>query len=133
MPLVGRPYHHDDELQLISVSGQVSEFENHLGRRYRCIKEDGMTQWFTLRTNQQMKRPTRAEVKICCKKLQLAFGTFVDRLNGAGPVRIFPKSSGLTGLLSSGINFCPWCGKELQFIESETGVSSARTAKAERP
>jgi len=35
------------------------------------------------------------------------------------PVRseFSPKGSGLTGLLSSGINFCPWCGKELQFLE----------------
>jgi hypothetical protein len=32
-------------------------------------------------------------------------------------VRIFPKSSGLTGRLSAKINFCPWCGKELQFLE----------------
>jgi hypothetical protein len=93
MPLVGRPYHHDDELQLISVSGQVSEFENHLGRRYRCIKEDGMTQWFTLRTNQQMKRPTRAEVKIGCKKLQLAFATFVDRLMALVRSEFSPKAA----------------------------------------
>jgi hypothetical protein len=77
-----------------------------------------------------MTRATRAEVKICCKKLQLSFGTFVDRPNGAGPVRIFPKSSGLTGLFSRGINFCPWCGKELEFLEEGTVESRVRTATA---
>jgi hypothetical protein len=38
---------------------------------------------------------------------------------------------GLTGLLSRGINFCPWCGKKLQFLQSEdTNGSRARTARA---
>jgi hypothetical protein len=79
-----------------------------------------------------MKRATRAQVKICCKKLQASFGTFVDRPNGYGLVRIFPKSSGLTGRLSSQINFCPWCGKEIQFLQSEEteGSQAARSAKA---
>ena len=113
--LRGRPY--GEELHLTSVSGNVSEFETRLGYRYRCVKENSDQQWFSFRTNQLMKRATRAEVKICCKKLQRHFGTFVDRPNGAGPVRIFPKSGGLTGLLSRGINFCPWCGKELQFLQ----------------
>ena len=79
-----------------------------------------MTQWFTLRTNQQMKRATRAKVTICGKKLQGSFGTFVDRkANGSGPVCIFPKRSGLTGRLSRQIAFCPWCGKKIKFLESE--------------
>jgi hypothetical protein len=126
--LKGCPY--DERLQLIWVSGNVSEFETRLGYRYRCVIENGARKWFSFRTNQPMKRATRAEVKICCRKLQRHFGTFVDRPNGAGPVRIFPKGSGITGLLSSGISFCPWCGRELEFMEEETVESRVRTAKA---
>ena len=112
--LKGSPY--DERLQLIRVFGNVSEFQTRLGYRYRCVKENGVKRWFSFRTNQHMKRATRAEVKICCKKLQREFGTFIDSANGAGrPVRIFPKSSGLTGRLSSRINFCPWCGKKSSF------------------
>jgi hypothetical protein len=120
---------------LIRVSGNVSEFENRTGKRYRCVIEDRRKQWFTFHTNQIIKRATRARVKTCCKKLQAAFGTFFDRPNGAGAVRIFPKSSGLTGLLSSGIHLCPWCGKEIQFVREseETGRLQARTASAGMP
>ena len=129
-PLKGRPY--DEELQLMSVSENVSEFQTRLGYRYRCVTEDGVKQWFSFRTNRRMKRVTRAEVKICCKKLRREFGTFIDRANVPGrPVCIFPKSSGLTGRLSSRIHFCPFCGKRFQFLESEeTGESRARTAQA---
>ena len=131
MPLKGRPYDYDDELQLMTVSGNVLEFENPRGSRYRCVKEDGVKQWFTLRSNQPMKRATRAKVKICCKKLQSAFGTFIDRTNGAGPVCIFPKRRGLTSCLSRQIQFCPWCGKTIQFLESEeTERPRARAATA---
>jgi len=85
--------------QLMTVSGNVWEFENRFGLRYRCIKEDGIMQWFLLRTNQPVKRTTRAKVQICCKKFQREFGTFIDRSKGG--VGIFPKSSGLTGRLAS--------------------------------
>ncbi len=131
-PLKGRPHDYDEELHLMRVSGNVSEFENRTGKRYRCVIENGKKQWFTFRTNRLMKRATRAQVKICCKKLQASFGTFVDRSNGNGLVRIFPKSSGLTGRLSSQINFCPWCGKEIQFLQYEEteGSRAARSAKA---
>ena len=132
--LKGSPY--DEELQLTRVSGNVSEFETRLGYRYRCVTEDGIKQWFSFRTNQVMKRATRAQVKICCKKLQREFGIFIDK-PGAGPgaarsVCIFPKRSGLTGRLSSQISFCPFCGKKLQFLESEEAgrESRARRAKA---
>ena len=65
----------------------------------------------------------RKTARHCCKKLRREFGTFVDRTNGPGrPVCIFPKSSGLTGRLSSAIDFCPWCGRELEFMEHETVV-----------
>ena len=80
-----------------------------------------------------MKRVTRAEVKICCKKLEREFGTFIDRAKGPGRlVCIFPKRSGLTSRLSCGIHFCPWCGKELQFLgeSEETGKTQARMAAA---
>jgi hypothetical protein len=129
--LKASPY--DERLQLIRVSGNVSEFETPLGYRYRCVKENSAKQWFSFRKNQHMKRVTRAEVKICCKKLQREFGTFIDRANGPGrPVCIFPKSSGLTSRLSCGIHFCPWCGKELQFLgeSEETGKTQARLAAA---
>jgi len=132
-PLKGRPYDYDVELQLTRVSGNVSEFENRAGKRYRSVIENGRRQWFSFRTNQIMKRATRAEVKICCKKLQREFGTFIDRANGGSrPICIFPKSSGLTGRLSSQVNFCPWCGKELQFLgeSEETGKTQARIAAA---
>ena len=87
--LKGGPY--DEELQLTRVSGNVSEFETRLGYRYRCVRENGAKQWFSFRKNHHMKGATRAEVKICCKKLQSSFGTFVDRPNGNGLVRIFPQ------------------------------------------
>jgi len=114
------------------VSGNVSEFKTPLGDRYRCISDGKLMQWLSFRTNQYMKRVTRAQVKICCKKLRREFGTFIDRTNGPGrPVCIFPKSSGLTARLSSGIKFCPWCGKELQFLQAqETEDSLAPAAKA---
>ena len=79
--LKASPY--DERLQLIWVSGNVSEFETPLGYRYRCVKENSAKQWFSFRKNQHMKRVTRAEVKICCKKLQ-RFGTFIDIANGPG-------------------------------------------------
>ena len=128
-PLKGSPY--DENLRLTRVSGNVSEFESRLGYRYRCVMENGTKQWFSFRTNQFMRRATRAQVKICCKKFERSWGTFVDRPNAAGNVRIFPKQNGLTSVLSSGIKFCPWCGQKLQFLESEeTGESHARTAQA---
>ena len=108
-----------------------SRLENRMGHRYRCVKEDGIKRWFSFRANQRMKKATRAAVKICCNKLQASFGTFMDRRNGAGPVCIFPKSNSRTSWHSRHINFCPWCGKELQFLESEeTGGSRARPATA---
>ena len=129
--LKGSPY--DEELQLTRVSGNVSEFETRLGYRYRCVTEDGIKQWFSFRTNQIMKRATRAQVKICCKKFDRSFGIFVDGHKG-GPsvgVSIFPKNSGLSAQLSRLINFCPWCGKKIQFLESEEPEKPrALTAKA---
>ena len=129
-PLKGLPY--DEELRLTSVSGNVSEFENRLGYRYRCVKENGVKQWFSFHTNQIKKRATRARVKVCCKKFERSFGIFVDGRKGATVgVSIFPKSSGLSAQLSSQIRFCPWCGKELQFLQAqETEDSLASTAKA---
>ena len=132
-PLKGRPYHHDEELHLTRVSGNFREFENHAGSRYRCvIEEDGTKQWFTLRTNRRMQRATRASVKTCCKKFQLGFGTFIDRMNSAGPVSIFPKGRGLATRRSSQIDFCPWCGQKIRFVgeSEETGGPQVRTASA---
>ena len=130
--LKGRPNHIAEELQLTRVSGNVSEFETRNGKRYRCIEENGNKQWFTFRTNQIMKRATRAGIQICCKKFERSFGIFLDGRKGAAVgVSIFPKSSGLSAQLSSQINFCPWCGQKLHFLESEeTGESRARTAQA---
>ena len=34
LPLKGRPYHHDEELQLTRVSGNVREFQNHAHSPY---------------------------------------------------------------------------------------------------
>ena len=132
-PLKGRPYHHDEELHLTSASGSVKEFQHRAGSRYRCvIEEDGTKQWFTLRTNRRMQTNTRASVKTCCKKFQLGFGAFVDRVNGAGPVRIFPRSPGIATQRSSQIDFCAWCGKKIQFVgeSEETGRPQVRTASA---
>jgi hypothetical protein len=86
-PLKGRPYHDESELELTGVSGSVKEFQNRAGSRYRCvIEEGGIKHWFTLRTNRQKKRVTRAAVKTCCKKFEIGFGSFVDRAaKGAGP------------------------------------------------
>ena len=82
-----------------------------------------------------MKRATRAGIQICCKKLERSFGTFIDRASGPGRlVSIFPKRSGLSSVLSSGINFCPWCGKKIQFLQSdETEGPQVRTAMAGAP
>ena len=130
--LESRPNHTNEELRLTRVSGNVSEFENRSGCRYRCVTEGGVTQWFGSPTNKVRKRATRAGIQICCKKLERSFGTFIDRASGPGRlVSIFPKRSGLSSVLSSGINFCPWCGKKIQFLQSEnSGESCARTAKA---
>jgi hypothetical protein len=133
-PLKGLPYEYHAELLLTHVSGNVSEFESRSGKRYRCIEENGKKQWFSFRANQIMKRATRAQVKICCKKFDRSFGIFVDGRKGPGPgvgVSIFPKNSGLSAQLSRQISFCPWCSKEIQFLESdETESPRARTAKA---
>ncbi len=129
--LKGRPYDYDEELQLVGVSAMSANSKTVLDPATNPLSKKASKQWFALRSNRRTKKATRAAVKICCKKLQSAFGTFVDRTNGAGPVLIFPKSSGLTGQASRGINFCPWCGKESQFLQSEdTNGSRARTAKA---
>ena len=129
-PLKGVPYEYHAGLRLTRVSGNLSEFESRTGKRYRRIEENGKKQWFSFRTNQIMKR---AQVKICCKKFDRSFGIFVDG-NKGGPkvgVTIFPKNIGLSAQLSRLINFCPWCGKEIQFLQSEeTESSSARSAKA---
>lgn len=128
-PLKGLPY--DERLELTSVSGNVSEFVSPRGHRFRCVKDDKGTQWFTLPTNKWMKKATRANVKICCKKFERSFGNFLERPDHGRGVRIFPKRSGLGGRLASEIKFCPWCGKELQFLNSEkTAESRVRSAKA---
>jgi hypothetical protein len=44
-----------------------------------------------------------------------------------------PKAVAEAPNFRSQINFCPWCGKELQFLESEeTKKPHARAAKAGR-
>ena len=133
-PLKGIPYEYHTELRLTRVSGNLSEFESRTGKRYRRIEENGKKQWFSFRTNQIMKRATRAQVKICCKKFDRSFGIFVDGHKG-GPkvgVSIFPKNSGLSAQLSRLINFCPWCGKKIQFVgeSEETGRPKVRIAAA---
>jgi hypothetical protein len=65
-----------------------------------------------------MKRATRAQVKTCCAKFQAAFGTFIDRTTQAG-VCIFRESEALTPGLTREINFCQWCGKQIQFLQSD--------------
>ena len=75
IPVKGTPY---EQLRLERVSGNVSEFETPFGLRYRCVKENGVKQWFSFRTDQIMKRATRARVKVCCKKFERSFGIFVD-------------------------------------------------------
>jgi ssDNA-binding Zn-finger/Zn-ribbon topoisomerase 1 len=124
IPLKGTPY---EQLRLERLSGNVSEFETPFGYRYRCVKENGVKQWFSFHTNQIMKRATRARVKVCCKKFERSFGIFVDGRNGATVgVSIFPKSSGLSAQLSSQIDFCPWCGKQIQFLEEGKVESRVR-------
>ena len=93
--LKGRPNHIAEELQLTRVSGNVREFETRNGKRYRCIEENGNKQWFTFRTNQIMKRATRAGIQICCKKFERSFGIFLDGRKGAA----------VGAQLSSQINF----------------------------
>jgi hypothetical protein len=44
----GIPY--DERLRLVSVSGNVSEFETPLRYHYRCVKENSANQWFSFRT-----------------------------------------------------------------------------------
>ena len=67
-----------------------------------------------IRTGLRVLKPTRPSVRpIIVHTLQIQ-RSLVHKGN---PVRIFPKTNGLTGLLSSGINLCPRCGKELQFLE----------------
>jgi len=68
--LESRPNHTNEELRLTRVSGNVSEFENRSGCRYRCVTEGGVTQWFGSATNKLMKRATRAGIQICCRKLE---------------------------------------------------------------
>ena len=128
IPLKGTPY---EQFRLARVFGNVSEFETPFGLRYRCVKENGVKQWFSFHTNQIMKRATRARVKVCCKKFERSFGIFVDGRKGATVgVSIFPKSSGISAQLSSQINFCPWCGKNLEFLDEGKVESRVRTAKA---
>ena len=59
-----------------------------------------------------------------------AFGTFVDRSNGAGPVRIFSRGVVASPVCFRAGYFCPWCGKELEFLEEGTVESPVRSAKA---
>ena len=132
LPLKGRPFYHD-ELIPTSVLGNISEYETSNGHRYRRVEnEQGAANWFSLgKTNQRISRATRAKVKVCCKKFQLAFGSFVDR-DRYGAVSLFPKGRGLATRRSSQIDFCPWCGKKIQFVgeSEETGRPQVRTAFA---
>ena len=116
----------------MGVLGNVTEFEGRNGRRYRRVEsEHGGVRWFSqLTTKQRKSKATQANVKVCCKKFQLAFGSFVDR-DRYGAVSIFPKDRGLATQRSSQIDICPWCGKKIQFVgESETDRPQVRTASA---
>jgi hypothetical protein len=93
-PLKGRPFYNVDELILTGVMGNVTEFETSNGHRYRRVENEEGVRWFSLATtNQWINKATRAKVQVCCKKFQLAFGSFLDR-DRYGAV-IFPKSPGL--------------------------------------
>jgi len=99
-PLKGHPFENVKELQLMSVLGNVTEFESRIGKRYRRINQDGKTQWFSLWSNQIMKRATRARLQVCCQRMQRYFGRSIDRLHfnswrregSSGPVCIFEKN-----------------------------------------
>jgi hypothetical protein len=126
------PVYNEEELQLLGVHGDVAEFESPAGQKYRRVRsEDGAEQWFSVAGKYRANRARRAQVRICCKKLLYAFGIFVDRGSRVSPVCIFPRSSGLSSRQSAEINFCPWCGKKLEFLQSEeTGKQDASRAVA---
>src|SRR5262245_8851099 len=94
-PLKRHPFYKEEELQLVSVLGNVSEFQSPTGRRYRRVTGENGTQWFS-KPVQRMRKATRAKVRICCKKFRDAFGIFIDRGSRVSPVCIFPKSDVFT-------------------------------------
>ena len=106
--LKGRPFCCDEELIVMGILGKVTELERRNGHRYRRVEnEHGGVRWFSLQTTKRRKgKATRAKVKVCCKKFQLAFGSFLDR-DRYGAVSIFPKGTGLATRRSSQIEFCP--------------------------
>ena len=118
-PLKGRPHYPDHELILVSASEDVTEFVARSGHRYRRVDSEDGFRWFSLQSSgQRVNKATKAGLKICCKKFQLAFGSFVSR-DPRGVVVIFPQGPGLAHRHSAQIIFCPWCGNRIQFLESE--------------
>src|SRR5262249_15891663 len=87
-----RLFYNEEELQLVSTHGDVSEFRSPTGKRYRRVSCEDGTESFSKR----MQKATRAKVKICCKKLRDAFGIFIDRGSRVSPVCIFARSDART-------------------------------------
>ena len=132
-PLKGRPFDTDEELQTLSILGNVTEFENRGGHRYRRVTEDGINRWFSLRSGQGTSIEVQRQVKVCCKKFQAAFGKFIDRSWPSGPICIFPRNNGVVRTRRhKQISHCPFCGKKIRFVKlSEVEWRPlARTAKA---
>jgi hypothetical protein len=81
-----------------------------------------------------MKKATRARVKICCKKLQLGFGTFIDGLCSGGEDRKRRRIQTPRGQITIQVSrkqitqkqrtleiqYCPFCGKRVEFLKSVT-------------
>jgi hypothetical protein len=117
----------EEDLQLEGVLGNVSEFQSPIGKRYRRVNGENSTEWFSKPV--QRTKATRAKVKLCCKKFRNAFGIFIDRRSRVSPVCIFPKSDARTSRHFAEVIFCPFCGKKLEFLESEeTGKPHAAAA-----
>jgi len=65
-------------------------FQGHLNRQ---VTKDGIDRWFSLRSDQEMKIEVGAQVKVCCRMFQLAFGTFVDRARKATSLHLSQELS----------------------------------------
>ena len=117
-PLKGRPFDTDEELQTLSVLGNVTEFENRGGHRYRRMTKDGINRWFSLRSGQGTNIEVQRQVKVCCKSSRLRLESSLTDRGPAGPICIFPRNNGdVSPRRHKQISHCPFCGKKIRFLK----------------
>jgi len=112
-PLKVRPPQLHDDYTVLRVSGDYVELETPDGLRYRRVKHNGKSRWYSLRTN-MLTRGEKAKVEVFCPRLHKALGKFIDRSGSrhgphAGAVAIFSKDQGKGSLqISMEITHCPF-------------------------